>query len=355
MTPRSLSRFEFNLVRILRFCLGQLPAEQALPLLAERRAVPPCLSADCVHLVKDSLAKGCVLFLVRAGGWRNDRYIRDGTPVPGRVWQRIPLAERSLSFSRHVLDFLIWLTAEPVNEPRSTWSKPASGLTAGDHLFFLMTHDAATADAARSVTGRVQSLLAETPLVRLAHPTAVPPVGEYATPVFTDWFSASGGAILECLQPWLAAQWLRDAWELGRESNWGTLARRGRSVGAVLDAYLAAADRAGRRDLARFVLRSAGRILTVPDHAADSWSGGLIGDGPPRLQERLDTRRAAMAVPERFAVLEGWTRSARGVSYFDEGYAASQMWKEDWEAANGDLAGQTARRVLAEVEPLRAS
>ena len=52
---------------------------------------PKCLSADAVHLVLDSLSKGCVLYLVRAGGWKRDRFLRDGEPKFGRLWERSPV------------------------------------------------------------------------------------------------------------------------------------------------------------------------------------------------------------------------------------------------------------------------
>ena len=68
-----------------------------------------------------TLAKACVLFLVRQGAWRNDKYLRNNTPTPGRVWDRIPLDERALQFSRPVLDFLLWLTAEKVHETKQAW------------------------------------------------------------------------------------------------------------------------------------------------------------------------------------------------------------------------------------------
>ncbi|HEY2783694.1 MAG TPA: hypothetical protein VGJ05_01860 [Fimbriiglobus sp.] len=350
---RSLSRFEYNLVRLLHFFLGQLPAEQAQPLLIERRVPPPCLSADCVHLVKDSLAKGCALFLVRAGGWRNDRYLHRGTPVPGRVWQRIPLEDRLLSFSRVVLDFLIWITAEKPSESTKPWTASTTAQTCGDELFFLLVFEAIRSNPTVFPALSDSSIFADNPLCRLAYPADFVSHVKLATPRFEECFSPPRAAILECLQPWLAARWLRVEREAGRETDWARLARRGRAVTAVSDAYLTEAEKHDRRDLARFVLRASSAILTVPEIGADFWSGSLQGEGPPRLQERIDARRAAMAVPGLFETLENWTRSARSVGYFDEGYAASQMWKEDWEAAKGDEAAETAKRVLAEVEPLR--
>src|SRR5579883_2752466 len=82
--PRSVSRFEYNLITLLRFLLGHVPLDQVRKILPEKIAAPECLSRNAVHLVRDSLAKGVVLYLVRAGGWRRDRYLRNGQPVTGR-------------------------------------------------------------------------------------------------------------------------------------------------------------------------------------------------------------------------------------------------------------------------------
>src|SRR6478672_12767606 len=105
--PTAVSRFEANLLRVLRFFLKQVPAEQALRLVHDRIDRPKCLSADAVHLVRDSLAKGCVLYVARAGAWKRDRFLRDSSPRFGRLWERSPLERLTLSFSKHALDFLI--------------------------------------------------------------------------------------------------------------------------------------------------------------------------------------------------------------------------------------------------------
>ena len=83
---------------------------------------------------------------MRAGGWRNERYLRDGKPTPGRLWERIPLEERSLAFSRHVLDFVVWLTAEKPNETKAGWDPPPEAFTPADELFFFLAFDACRGD-----------------------------------------------------------------------------------------------------------------------------------------------------------------------------------------------------------------
>jgi hypothetical protein len=51
--------------------------------------------------------------------------------------------------------------------------------------------------------------------------------------------------------------------------------------------------------------------------------------------------------------LEAWQDRARYVGYFDEDYQASQLWKADWEAANGDRVAARARAAVEMLEPLR--
>src|SRR5438094_9826704 len=120
--PKSVSRFEANLLRILRFFLKQVPAEQALRLVLDRLDRPRCLSAVAVELVQDSLAKGCVLYLVRAGGWKRDRFLRSSEPKFGRLWDRSLVEALALEFSGFTLDFLMWITAHKPREERPVWS-----------------------------------------------------------------------------------------------------------------------------------------------------------------------------------------------------------------------------------------
>ena len=116
---------------------------------------------------------------------------------------------------------------------------------------------------------------------------------------------------------------------------------------------LQAEAKAAREDLARFILRTNAAVLQS-DMTPVFWTGGLQGSGPPRLADRLETQRAALAVPRQMEILEEWQARARGVGYFDEDYQASQVWKADWEAADGDRVAERARATVEMLEPLRA-
>jgi hypothetical protein len=349
----AVSRFEYNLLRILRFLLGHMPTEQAAVLVNARLPAPPCLSRTCVRLVQDTLAKGLVIRLVRAGGWRDDRYLRTGQPVGGRVWERLPLDERRLGFGEHPLRFLIWLTAERPADTKEAWDAPPEELTAGDELFLAVALDALAEipDVGPAFTGK--AAFRRSPLCWLLRPAEFGG-DEPAPPDFAPWMTGTRAAVLECLQPALAQRWLRSDRAKGQIGDWKRMRQQGRAEFAVLSAFLTAADAAGRPDLARFVLRAASALVLTPGELTPTfWTGGLQGHGPQRLADRLDTQRAALALPRQLDALQAWDRKARSVGYFDEGYAASQLWKADWEAARGDEAAARARHVLDQLEPLR--
>ena len=347
-----MSKFEFHLLRILRFLLGHFPSDQGLQLIRAAISRPDCLSPAAVHLVKDHLAKACVLFLVRAGGWRNDRYLRDGKPLGGRVWHRIPLDERVLEFSPHVLEFLLWATAEKVHETKAPWDAPAGELTPADELFFWLAFDACRTDPDLAAVFRRKDAFRLNPLCWITTPGDLVESDEPTPPDFAPSFAGLRAVILECLQTHLAARWIRSERAKGQVGDWKRMRQQGRAEFAALQAFLKAAGEAKRTDLARFVLKTNAALFQT-DLTPVFWTGGLQGSGPPRLADRLDTQRAALAVPRQMETLEAWQQRAVYVGYFDEEYQASQMWKQDWEAAGGDAVAARARAAVEMLEPLR--
>jgi hypothetical protein len=346
-----VSKFEFNLLRVIRFLVGHSPADQGLQLLRTAVARPECLSAGAVDLVKDTLAKACVLFLVRQGGWRNDRYLRDNSPVGGRIWQRIPLDERSLEFTSAVLDFLIWATAEKVNDTKSPWDAAAKSLTPADELFFWMALDAVRSDPDLLGALRKKQAFRGNPLSWISFPGDMTESDDPTPPSFAPLFGGQRAVFLECLQTHLTQRWIRSERMKGQIGDWRRMRHQGRAEFAALAAFLAAADEAKRRDLARFVLRTNAALFTA-EMTPVFWTGGLQGSGPPRLADRLDTQRGALAVPRQMATLHEWQQQALGVGYFDDDYQASQVWKADWEAADGDRVASRAHAAVEMLEPL---
>jgi len=349
--PRQVSKFEFNLLRILRFLIGQFPADQGMQLVRAPIARPECLSPGAVDLVKDTLAKACVLFLVRQGSWRNDKYLRGNVALPGRVWQRIPLDERSMTFSPSVMDFLIWATAEKVNETKTAWDAAPHGLTPADELFFWLAFDAIRADPELLAALRKKEAFRLNPLCWISFPGDMTESDNPQAPDFAALFSGQRAVFLECLQAHLTQRWIRSERMKGQIGDWKRMRHQGRAEFTALQAFLQAADAANRRDLTRFVLRANAALFTA-DMTPVFWTGGLQGSGPPRLADRLETQRAALAMPRQMAMFENWQERALGVGYFDDDYQASQLWKADWEAAQGDRVAARARATVDMLEPL---
>lgn len=352
--PRQVTKFEFNLLRILRFLVGHFPADQGLQLVRTAITRPECISGGAVDLVKDTLSKASVLFLTRAGAWRKDKYLRDNKPAQGRVWERIPLAERALSFSRPVLDFLFWLTAEKVHETKQAWDAAPKALTPADELFFALAFDATRSDPDVLAVLRKKDAFTRNPFCWLLAPgdVAEPDSAKPILPDFAPLFTGQRAVLMECIQTFLTSRWVRSERAKGQIGDWKKMRQQGNAEFVALQAYLKAADAARRNDLARFVLRTNAAVLTS-DLTPVFWTGGLQGSGPPRLADRLETQRSALALPRQMEILEGWQERARSVGYFDEDYQATQLWKLDWETVNGDRVAHRARAAVEMLEPLR--
>jgi hypothetical protein len=352
--PRQVSKFEFNLLRILRSLVGHHPADQGLQLVRTAVARPECLSGGAVDLVKDTLSKASVLYLTRAGGWRNDKYLRNNAPTPGRVWARIPLEERALQFSRPVLDFLLWLTAEKVQETKQAWDTAPKALTAADELFFCLAFDQMRSDPEVLTVLRRKDTFTRNPFCWLTNPgdVADPESAKPQPPDFAPVFTGQRAVLLECLQRSLEHRWIQSERAKGQIGDWKKMRQQGQAEFTALRSFLQAAETARRTDLARFVLRTNAAVLQS-DMSPVFWTGGLQGSGPPRLADRLETQRAALALPRQMEILEAWQERARYVGYFDDDYQASQMWKADWEAVNGDRVAVRARAAVEMLEPLR--
>ncbi len=349
----SVSRFEANLLRLLYFFLRREPPERALPLLQARHTQPPCLHSNAVRLVRQALARGCVLLLAQRGGWRKERFLRGERAVTGRLWERTPPAELGLSFSRHALAFLIWITAADPADDKTLWTPPLQELTPADLLLFFFAHEAIRTFAESMDTSPLWTRppFAGHGLCWLAHPEDFADLNEPIAPDFAPWMSGLGACIMEALQPVLAARWIAVESSKERLTDPAIMLRLGQSQERVLNAFLTAAEQAGRTDLARFLLAAATKLLGPHAHAG-MWTGQLKPGGL-RLADRTAAYHAAAAFLRQLDRLQQWERRARSVGYFDEGYAASQLWKADWAAHDGDTLAGRAATILRQMDPLR--
>jgi hypothetical protein len=352
---QSVTRFEANLLRLLWYFLRREPLELAAPLIETRCPAPPCLNRPAVNLVQGALAKGCVFLLAQRGGWRRERCLRGGRVVEGRLWERTPPAELGLKFSAHTLSFLIWITAQRPGDKDPTWRPREEELTPGDRilLYFALEGLRQIADGRGVSALRQEQPFLEHGLCWLGYPEdyTAAPVG--ARPNFAPWTNGVGAFMLEALQQELARRWIEV--ESGKERVVEPQDMRvlGLAQERVLTAFLDAVEQAGRMDLARFLLQAA--VVLVGPHAhAGMWTARLQMAGE-RVADRAATYQAATVFLRVLDRLQTWERRARGVGYFDEGYAASQLWKADWEQVQGDGLTARAQAIVQQLDPMRQS
>jgi hypothetical protein len=338
---QTVSRFEANLLRLLYYFLRREPAEAALPLVEARWPTPLCLSRPAVRLVQDALAKGCTYLLATRGGWRDERFLRGERAVGGRLWERTKPEDMGLKFTGHTLAFLVWIAAARPGDKSGAWDPQPDQLTPADLLLLYFAHEGlrTTPEGLGAPALRKRPAYAGHGLCWLAYPQDFTDMPLAARPDFAPWTIGLGACILEAVQPDLADRWYQV--ESGKASIRDPHAMRalGMAQDRVLTAFLDAVEAANRRDLARFLLRAASRCLVTHAHAG-MWAGGLEMGGM-RLADRAGVYQAAAAFLRHLDRLQGWTRWARSVGRFDEGYAAAQLWLADWEQAqHGATAGE---------------
>lgn len=350
---QSVSRFEANLLRLLWYFLHREPAERALPLLDNRCTAPKCLNGNAVNLVTDALAKGIVLLLARRGGWRRERFLRGDRAVAGRLWERTPPAELGLTFSTHTLEFLIWITAQRPGDKNPPWHPPEENLTLGDRVLLYLAHEGLrnAGEGLGAAKLRTEQPFVQHGLCWLTFPEDYSAAPTGARPNFVPWTNGTGACMLEALQPELAHRWIEVESAKERIVEPQQMRVLGLSQERVLMAFLDAVEQAGRMDLARFLLHAA--VVLVGPHAhAGMWTARLQMSGL-RVADRAATYQAATIFLRTLDRLQTWERRARGVGYFDEGYAASQLWKADWEQAQGDHLVERAHALIRQLDPMQ--
>ncbi len=347
----TVSPFEANLLRILHGFLGRATLAQIQPLVLRGEQRPTCLSRDCVELVQDALAKGCVRMLATRGGWRQERFLRHAESVRGRLWERTAPTELGLSFSQNALDFLIWITSAKLDDPSPPEWRHRQDVrsTLGDRWLLFLAYE--TLRPIRELTPWLRRFSGHA-LCRLAYPQDFPPAPPPTPEQFARWTQGQGACILEVLQHDLAEHWIHAERAKGRILNDRDMLALGANQERTLAAFLASLEAAGRRDLARFLLAAAHRLLEGGPPAS-TWIAALDVRGL-RMADRAEVYRAATAFLRLLETLSVWQRHARSVTFFDEDYAASQVWKSDWEHYDGDRLCERAHAIIQSLDPMQA-
>ena len=349
---QNVSRFEANLLHLLSYFLRREPAARALSLVENRCEVPACLSPGAVRLVRDALGKGCPHLLAQRGGWRKERFLRGDRGREGRLWERSPPSELGLTFSPRTLEFLLAITSLRPGDEEWAWRPAEADLTDGDRLLLFFAHEGLRESTEYlGAALRRQPPLARHGLCRLAYPEDFTDVPEGEAPNFAPWTEGVGSCILEALQTDLAEHWEQVEGGKERLADPQRMQALGASQERVLTAFLDAVETVGRFDLARFLLRALANLLGPYAHAG-MWTGRLHLVGM-RLSDRAAVYHAALAVLRQAPRLRGWARRARAVGYFDEGYAAAQMWQADWEQYEGDALCERAAGIARQLDPMR--
>ena len=348
---KSVSRFESHLLRLLHAILGRVPVEQILPIVLSATTKPRCLSRDAIRLIQDALAKGCVQWLARSGGWLNERFLHEGQAEDSRLWQRTPPQELALKFSRHAAAFLIWLTATRPGTGKAAWRVPVQKLTEADALLVYLAYEMLRGTEAGAGLRSSPAIIGNV-LCRLTFPQDFIQTPAPTAADFLPWTIGLGGCILEILQQSLARDWVELETAKARVTDWETMQALGRAQESVLSPLFDAFEQAERFDLARFALEALTRLLPTTA-AARFWIGGLSHAGP-RLADRQATYRAALAFVTQTARFKRWEQRARGVGYLDDGYAASQLWKQDWERYQGDVLHARSQALVREMDPMHS-
>ena len=337
--------FEADILHLLHAILGDAPREQAVRVLMVGKPRPKCLGRPAIALIQNTLARGCVRRLARRGGWRNERFLRGDRVASGRLWERTSPEELGLTFSAQSLEFLIRLVALEPTE-LTAWPGPGS---LGDRVLAFLTFEAFRAGPV-GLIWRKSPLFRAQALCRLAFPADFAGSPEGDAPGLADLVEPGNAWVLEALQGVLAGAWV----DAGLSKHRGMEPDRVQAIGEeesrVAEAFLSAVEAAGRLELARFFLVVA-RELLGSENPLRRWIHSPMVKGL-RLEERARIARASLAPLTFLDRLRGWERQARSVGYFDEGYAAAQLWKSDWERAGGDDLRDRARSLLREADPL---
>jgi hypothetical protein len=322
---------EADVLAVARALAGQVTWSSVAPVLRSGRSLAAKMSPPALRLLEATLARALVLALARRGGAHSRRFLPAG--APGRLWQRH--AAPRFRFSPASLHLLRWLTSGGLG----VVPLAEQPLTAADELLLVLAVDG-LAGLGQAVALAEQPFARRSPLLQLHRPELVV---DFA-PLLRD----EGAIVLEGLAPDLARRWTARAQDKRGLDDPGLVQQRGQAETAVLDAFMTAADGAGRRDLALWIVDAAAPLLARPLPAE-----ALVGELDPTapLSQRSAARRAAGGLLRAVLRWSRWDAEHRGVGFVDDGYDSAQLLLAGFEPV-GERGALYARETLAELDGL---
>lgn len=256
-----------------------------------RRGDPPeRLGPEAMQVLENTLRTGVVSALVRRGGWVS------------RLWRTTPQLE--LRFSAASFELCRWLAGSE--------SSPGAASSVGDALLHYLAADALQR------ANRSFAPIASSPLVSLAFAQSTP----------ADWtllMNSNGLIVLEAVQEDLARAWVRQEHAKTELVDATAMLTFGTQQRKVLEGFFGALETVGRRDLARFAVVAAARLVDRPAHR---WIASL---GPTTLAQRSEATRASAAFLSSLAQLARWHQQWAMVRFIDDEYEQAQKHLSAWD------------------------
>lgn len=311
-----VSRSEARLLTVARGLLEGAPADVLGPMITGEHDLAPSIGPTAERLLTRLLARGAVRVLVRGGGWRRETR-PDGADgvVTGRLWQRVPVP--GLAFTGATRQLLVALTSGRL---ANGWTSAIPLPGSGDALLGLLA--ARLLEEACAGAG-IDAL--DTPLVHLGYGWR----SKRLRRASLDTWVAQHGWLIEGVQDPLAGAVVAGERSQARVRVPREALAMATRQGAVLDAFLGACERLGRRDLGDFLLIAGERLIA--DDMAEAPLGSARLDPRAPLSERVEAQRRSGALLDALIRLQRGILQDRDVRFFDDGHDAAQARLARWE------------------------
>lgn len=323
LAPR-VARSEDELIKLARGLVGS-----GRPPARARAAKPISkIGPTAMGLLQQTLARGVIASLLRAGGWENRRTLVDGHGQRGRLWER-HASLPPLRFGPASFELLTWLRDEDLVRPSHKLARHDETTLADDVLHYL-----ACEQLTRAGLDVHQPAFLRSPLCQLGYPEFLASGDPLPDVDFTPLTEEPGSIIVEALQSSLASRWVETEQRKGTIVVLEDMTRIGNAQTRVLTRWFAAIDRGAppRRDLAGFLAEAARQLLArgperrCPDHRW--WIRSLSVQAS--LAARQSAFTAAAAFLRGLARLNVWLDEAGVVAHFDDDYEAAQLLLSSW-------------------------